>query len=305
MNLIQTADAMQAHAEAARREGRRLALVPTMGALHEGHLALVRRAKEEADHVTVSIFVNPTQFGPGEDLDAYPRDLEGDLSTLDALGGVEAVFAPSVEEMYPLGEPQAWVQVEDLTGTLCGRYRAGHFRGVTTVVAKLFHLCRPHVGVFGQKDAQQLVILRRMARELHFGVEVAGVPIQREADGLACSSRNAYLSSNERRQAPVLSKAVAEARRMIAAASQEQPADAVVRQMRSILDTAPDAKPQYAEVVDARSLQPLDVLRPGAEALAAVAVYFGETRLIDNAFATAGSEAAGAPAQPVSAAAHS
>jgi pantoate--beta-alanine ligase len=291
MPLIQTAAAMQAEAATARQSGRRLALVPTMGALHEGHLALVRRAKEEADHVTVSIFVNPTQFGPGEDLDAYPRDLDGDLSTLDALGGVDAVFAPSAEEMYPLGAPQTWVEVEGLTNTLCGRYRDGHFRGVTTVVAKLFNMCRPHVGVFGEKDAQQLVVLRRMACELRFGVAVAGVPIQREADGLAYSSRNAYLTKEERAQAPALSEAVAAARSMIADAGEEQPAEAVVRRMRNILSHALLAEPQYTEVVDTEHLQRVESIAPGHGVLAAVAVHFGETRLIDSAFVTAGSAA--------------
>jgi pantoate--beta-alanine ligase len=289
MNLTHTVDAMQAEAEQARCDGRRLALVPTMGALHDGHRALVRRAKREADHVTVSIFVNPTQFAPDEDLDAYPRNLDGDLETLDALGGVDAVFAPSVEDMYPLGAPTAWVEVEGLTDMLNGRYREGHFRGVTTVVTKLFNACRPHVGVFGEKDAQQLVILRRMAEELCFGVEVVGVPTQREADGLACSSRNAYLTDEERAQAPVLSEAVAEARALIAGATEEQPAEAVVRRMRNILDGAPLAEPQYVAVVDARSLQPVETLRPGDDVLAAMAVFFGDTRLIDNAFVTAGS----------------
>ena len=289
MNLTHTVDAMQAEAERARCDGRRLALVPTMGALHDGHRALVRRAKREADHVTVSIFVNPTQFAPDEDLDAYPRNLDGDLETLDALGGVDAVFAPSVEDMYPLGAPTTWVEVEGLTDMLNGRYREGHFRGVTTVVTKLFNACRPHVGVFGEKDAQQLVILRRMAEELCFGVEVVGVPTQREADGLACSSRNAYLTDEERAQAPVLSEAVAEARALIAGATEEQPAEAVVRRMRNILDGAPLAEPQYVAVVDARSLQPVETLRPGDDVLAAMAVFFGDTRLIDNAFVTAGS----------------
>jgi len=289
MNLTHTVDAMQAEAEQARCDGRRLALVPTMGALHDGHRALVRRAKREADHVTVSIFVNPTQFAPDEDLDAYPRNLDGDLETLDALGGVDAVFAPTVEDMYPLGAPTAWVEVEGLTDMLNGRYREGHFRGVTTVVTKLFNACRPHVGVFGEKDAQQLVILRRMAEELCFGVEVVGVPTQREADGLACSSRNAYLTDEERAQAPVLSEAVAEARALITGATEEQPAEAVVRRMRNILDGAPLAEPQYVAVVDARSLQPVETLRPGDDVLAAMAVFFGDTRLIDNAFVTAGS----------------
>ncbi|PSQ98582.1 MAG: pantoate--beta-alanine ligase [Bacteroidetes bacterium QS_9_68_14] len=289
MQLIQTAEAMRDEAEAARRKGRRLALVPTMGALHDGHRALVRRARKEAGHVTVSIFVNPTQFGPGEDLDTYPRDLDGDLDALETLGGVDAVFAPSAEEMYPLGAPQAWVEVEGLTDTLNGPHRPGHFRGVTTVVAKLFHLCRPHVGVFGEKDAQQLVILRRMARELHFGTEVAGVPTQREADGLACSSRNAYLSEEERAQAPVLAEAVCAAHGLIAGATEEQPAETVVGRMRAILGNAPLAEPQYVAVVGARDLQPLDAIVPGQDVLAATAVFFGDTRLIDNVFVTAGS----------------
>lgn len=293
MKLIQDTEAMQSEAREAHREGHRLALVPTMGALHAGHLALVRRAREEAGHVTVSIFVNPTQFGPDEDLGAYPRDLDGDLEKLHELSGVDAVFAPSVEQMYPLGAPQTWVAVEGLTETLCGRFREHHFRGVTTIVAKLFHLCRPHVGVFGRKDAQQLVVLRRMVRELHFGVEVAGVPIQREDDGLAFSSRNAYLSGEERAQAPVLSEAVAEARRLLAEAQEEQPAEAVVRRMRNVLDTASHAEPQYVEVVDAQSLQPMKTVVPGQQVLAAMAVFFGETRLIDNAFVTAGSEREG------------
>lgn len=297
MDLVRSAAAMQVEAEAARQAGGRLALVPTMGALHEGHLALVRRAKEEADHVTVSIFVNPTQFEPGEDLESYPRDLEGDRKKLEALGGVDVVFAPAVEEMYPTGAPKTWVEVEGLTDTLCGRYREDHFRGVTTIVTKLFHLCSPHVGVFGRKDAQQLVVLRRMVEELHFGVEVLGVPIQREPDGLACSSRNTYLSEEERAQAPVLSKAVDEARAMIAETTREEPAAPVVRRMRSVLASAALAEPQYVEVVDARSLHPVEMLRPGQDLLAALAVYFGETRLIDNAFVKVGS---GVQATPVS-----
>jgi len=290
MKMIQTAEAMQSEAGEARRAGRRLALVPTMGALHDGHCALVRRAKKEADHVTVSIFVNPAQFGPGEDLDAYPRDLDGDLDTLETLGGVDVVFAPSAEEMYPLGAPQAWVEVEGLVDTLNGPHRPGHFRGVTTVVTKLFHLCRPHVGVFGEKDAQQFVILRRMTEELHFGVKIAGVPTQREADGLACSSRNEYLSQEERAQAPVLAEAVCAAHGLIAGTTEEQPAEAVVGQMRDALAEAPLAEPQYVAVVGARDLQPVETIAPGQDVLAAMAVFFGDTRLIDNAFVTAGSQ---------------
>ncbi|PSQ88645.1 MAG: pantoate--beta-alanine ligase, partial [Bacteroidetes bacterium QS_4_64_154] len=198
MEWIRTVDVMQTYAEAARADGQSLALVPTLGALHDGHLALVRTALEEADHVTVSVFVNPTQFGPGEDYDAYPRDLEGDREKLEALG-VDALFAPSVEEMYPyvddaaLPGPLAWVSVDRLDEHLCGAHREGHFRGVTTVVTKLFNACKPDIGVFGTKDAQQYVILQRMVEALLFDIEIVGVPTVREPDGLARSSRNDYL----------------------------------------------------------------------------------------------------------------
>jgi len=287
MELIRTVDAMQAHADAARAEGQTLALVPTLGALHEGHLALVRRALEEADHVTVSVFVNPTQFGLDEDYDDYPRDLEGDRETLDALD-VDALFAPSVEEMYPyvddaaLPGPLAWVSVEHLDKHLCGAYREGHFRGVTTVVTKLFHACKPDLGVFGKKDAQQYVILQRMVEDLLLDIHIIGVPTVREPDGLAQSSRNDYLDPDERTQATVLHEAVSAAETAIDGGEQE--ADAVVRAMENTLATAPDADVQYAEVVDANTLQPVDHLASGQEILAAVAVFFGDTRLIDNTF---------------------
>ncbi len=287
MELIRTVDDMQAHADAARSKGHTLALVPTLGALHEGHLALVRRALEEADHVTVSVFVNPTQFGPDEDYDEYPRDLEGDQEKLKALG-VDALFAPSVEEMYPYANddaipgPLAWVEVEHLDEHLCGAYREGHFRGVTTVVTKLFHACKPDIGVFGKKDAQQYVILKHLVEDLLLDIDIVGVPTVREPDGLAQSSRNAYLSDEEREQATVLYEAVTAAREAIEGG--EQDAQAVVRAMDNILVTAPDGEVEYAEVVDAHTLQPVEHLAPGQEVLAAVAVYFGETRLIDNAF---------------------
>ena len=287
MELIRTVDAMQDHADAARAEGDRLALVPTLGALHEGHLALVRRALETADHVTVSVFVNPTQFGPDEDYDEYPRDLEGDREKLEALG-VDAMFAPSVEEMYPyandeaLPGPLAWVAVNKLDEHLCGAYRDGHFRGVTTVVTKLFHACKPDVGVFGRKDAQQYVILKRLVEDLLFDIEIVGVPTVREPDGLAQSSRNAYLDPEEREQATVLYEAVTAAETAIEEGEQE--AQAVVDAMDAALAEAPDAEVQYASVVDAHTLQPVDHLAPGQTVLAAVAVFFGETRLIDNAF---------------------
>ncbi|HLT47192.1 MAG TPA: pantoate--beta-alanine ligase [Rubricoccaceae bacterium] len=280
MERVHAVAAMQARADAARAAGRRLALVPTMGALHEGHLALVEEAKRRADHVTVSVFVNPTQFAPGEDYARYPRTLDADVAALEAAGGVDVVFAPDAAAMYPFGLPPfTTVRVRDLDRHLCGAFRPGHFEGVTTVVAKLFLACRPHVAVFGEKDAQQLAIVRRMTAELGFGVEVVGHPIVREADGLALSSRNRYLSDEERRQAVVLSEAVAAAR--AAAEAGERRAPALVDAMRRAVARAPLARLQYAEVVDAETLQPVEALVPGRY-LAALAVFFGSTRLIDN-----------------------
>jgi pantoate--beta-alanine ligase len=289
MKRIETVDAMQAYADAQRAAGQRIALVPTMGALHDGHLALVRTALEHADRVVVSVFVNPTQFGPDEDYDAYPRELDTDQAKLQELGA-DVLFAPSVREMYPAdtldapGTPGTltWVDVERLDEHLCGRHREGHFRGVTTVVTKLFHACKPHVAVFGRKDAQQFVIIRRMVHDLLLDIDVIGVPTVREPDGLAQSSRNAYLSPREREQAPVLYEAVEAARARIQEG--EQHISALVEAMQNTLGQAPDARVQYAQVVDATTLQPIERVQPGQHVLAAVAVYFGDTRLIDNAF---------------------
>jgi pantoate--beta-alanine ligase len=287
MELIRTVTDMQELAQETRAEGRTLALVPTMGALHDGHLRLIDEAKIHSDHVTVSIFINPTQFGPGEDYERYPRVLEDDLAMLDRKMGVDVVFVPSVEEMYPGGEAEnrTWVSVEGLTDHLCGPHRPGHFRGVATVVAKLFHACRPQVAVFGLKDAQQFVILRRMARDLHFGVRMVGVPTVREADGLAMSSRNAYLSPVEREQAVVLSQAVLAGAELVR--SGEQHPEAIVETIRYILAQALGAIVQYAELVDAENLQPLGRIHPGQEVITAVAVFFGKTRLIDSSFVKA------------------
>lgn len=286
MDRITTVDAMQRFADRTRSSGETIALVPTMGALHAGHLALVREAVDRADRVVVSIFVNPTQFGPDEDYEAYPRDLDDDEARLRELG-VDAVFAPSVEEMYPnaggsFDDPITWVTVDRLTDHLCGAYRDGHFRGVTTVVAKLLNACKPHVAVFGTKDAQQLVIIRRMVEDLLMDVDIVGVETVRDPDGLAASSRNAYLNDDERRQARVLSEAVEAAKARIFGGEQE--AEPVVEAMQQALAAAPDGEVQYAEVVDARTLQPVDSIAPGTEVIAAVAVFFGDTRLIDNAF---------------------
>jgi len=266
-----------------RMDGRIIGLVPTMGALHEGHLRLADRAKETSDFVVVSIFVNPTQFGPNEDLARYPRDLEGDLAKL-AEHGVDLVFTPTVADMYPEGAT-TWVEVAGADRYLCGPFRPGHFRGVTTIVAKLFNICMPDKAVFGLKDAQQFLIIRRMIRDLNLPIELIGLPTVREADGLALSSRNVFLKPHERKQALVLSQAVAAAAKLIE--SGERSPAAVEHAMQSIVGAAPNAVLQYAQVVDAETIAPPEVLEPGMEVVAALAVYFGETRLIDNHFVSA------------------
>ncbi|MEM1057367.1 MAG: pantoate--beta-alanine ligase [Bacteroidota bacterium] len=288
MQILRSVAAMQAEADRARCDGRRLALVPTMGALHEGHLALVREARQRVGpegHVTVSIFVNPTQFGPGEDFEAYPRTLDADLAALTEAGGVDAVFAPEASEMYPTGlVPLTTVQVAEMGRHLCGASRPGHFDGVTSVVTRLFLACRPHLAVFGEKDAQQLAILRRMTRELLFGIEIVVHPIVREKDGLARSSRNRYLSDEERRQATVLSRALFAVGH--AAGQGERSADVLRALLREQIGLAPLASIDYAEIVDAETLAPVEALEKegpsGGRYLAAVAVRFGDTRLIDN-----------------------
>lgn len=284
MRIIRTIAEAQQRADDRRAAGRRLVLVPTMGALHEGHLALVREAFARGDDITVSIFVNPTQFGPDEDFERYPRTLEEDVDLLEEIDSTITVFAPSANEMYPEGAAVnlTWVEVEQLDRNLCGRHRPGHFRGVTTVVSKLFNACKPHVAVFGLKDAQQFVIIKRMAADLHFGIEIAGMPTIREPDGLALSSRNAYLTEAQREQAAVLSKAVFDAERRIFRG--EQGPEGIVESMLLHLGGAPEGRVQYAELVDAETLQPVDRLEPEMDVLAAVAVFFGDTRLIDSAF---------------------
>lgn len=258
-----------------------IGLVPTMGALHVGHLELVKRAREGADFIVVSIFVNPTQFGPKEDLARYPVDFEGDLAKLEA-EGVDLVFAPSVGDMYPEGMT-TWVHVEEADKHLCGPFRPGHFRGVTTIVAKLFNVCLPDKAVFGLKDAQQFLIIRRMIADLDFPIELIGCLTVREHDGLALSSRNIFLSERERKQAIVLSKAVDAARGLID--DGERDPRKIEDAMESIVASAPDAVLQYAEVVETRGIAPVDRLQPGQEVVAALAVFFGRTRLIDNTFA--------------------
>ena len=284
MLVVRTVHEMQEHADRSRASGRRIVLVPTMGALHEGHLTLVREAFRHGNEVVVSIFVNPSQFGPGEDFGRYPRSLEQDMARLEAIDPGIVVFAPSVEEMYRGGEGEnlTWVVVERLTEHLCGPHRPGHFRGVTTIVARLFLVCKPRAAVFGLKDAQQFVIIRRMVKDLLFDVEIVGVETVREPGGLAASSRNEYLQEDQRTRAVVLSKAISAARRLVE--SGERDGRAVVNAMEEELEKEPYAAVQYAELVDGESLQPVATLTPGEVVVAAVAAFFGETRLIDSAF---------------------
>jgi len=253
-------------------------LVPTMGFLHQGHLSLVRRARTDNQHLVVSIFVNPTQFGPQEDYQLYPRDPERDLRLLEQ-EGTDAVFMPSGEEMYPPGF-DAWVEVgESLTGRLEGAFRPGHFRGVTTVVAKLFNIVRPQRAYFGQKDAQQLAVIRKMVTDLNLDIEVVGLPTEREEDGLAMSSRNAYLSPQERRAATVLWRSLCRAGQLFDGG--ERRAETIRKEMRAVLAQEPLARVDYVSVADAETLQELEAIadRP---ALVSLAVRIGGTRLIDN-----------------------
>lgn len=251
-------------------------LVPTMGFLHTGHLSLVQRARAECNHVGVSIFVNPTQFGPAEDLSHYPRDLERDLGLLEPLGA-DLVWAPPPEEVYSPGF-QTWVTVEQVTAPLEGKHRPGHFRGVTTVVAKLFNAFTPQRAYFGQKDAQQVVVIRRMVQDLNFPVEIVVCPIVREPDGLAMSSRNVYLRPDERQAATVLYRALGAARQAFAAG--ERDADALRAVLSSTLAAEPLAREEYVSVADPDTLD--ELAQVDGRALLSLAVRVGKTRLIDN-----------------------
>jgi pantoate--beta-alanine ligase len=274
---------MQVHETIAEFRAARLAqpgswgLVPTMGYLHEGHLELVRRARSECDRVAVSIFVNPTQFGRGEDLDRYPRDLDRDLDLLRS-EDVDLVFVPTAAEMYPPGY-STYVEVESVTALLEGARRPGHFRGVATVVCKLFNIAQADRAYFGQKDAQQTVVVRRMVRDLHLPIEIVIVPTVREADGLAMSSRNVYLSPDERAAAPVLYRALQRAASTYQAG--ERDAAALRNAIEHILATEPLAQVDYVSVADPQTLREIDSLINNG-ALISLAVRFGTTRLIDN-----------------------
>lgn len=261
-----------------RSEGHTIGLVPTMGYLHDGHLALVEEAKRQSSFVVVSIFVNPLQFGPTEDLDKYPRDLDRDLQLLEQQAHCDAVFVPSVSEMYP--RPLATeIAVPALSQTLCGKSRPTHFQGVVTVVSKLFHIVQPDIACFGQKDGQQLAIVRRMVSDLNMAVDVIGVPTLRESDGLAKSSRNVYLSKEERPHATILFRVLQFAKAEIEG-GRVSSGRQLAKQLADKIASEPYAQLDYAEVVDADSLQPADELT--GNLMVAIAVYFGKARLIDN-----------------------
>ena len=275
-HVLRGIDEVRTGVAAARQQALRVGLVPTMGALHDGHVSLIRAARRECGFVVVSIFVNPTQFGPNEDLARYPRSFEKDLATC-AAEGVDLVFAPDVATMYP-PDFRTFVEVHELQDPLCGASRPGHFRGVATVVLKLFNIVQPDAAYFGQKDAQQARIIQQLVRDLDVPVLVRVCPILREPDDLALSSRNQYLDTDQRRGATVLHRALQSARTLVAQG--ERNSDVVKNALRAPIEATPGAALDYAEVVDADSLRPVESVR--GRILLAVAVRFGPTRLIDN-----------------------
>ena len=277
MIIATTIEEVRAQVRAWRKEGLTVGLVPTMGYLHEGHASLVTASVSQCDRTVASVFVNPTQFGPGEDLETYPRDFDHDCALLESLG-CDLVFHPEVSEMYPEGFA-TYVEIQsDMPKQLCGKTRPIHFRGVCTVVSKLFNIVTPDKAFFGQKDAQQLAIIRRMVRDLSMGIEIIGCPIVREADGLAKSSRNTYLSAEERKAALVLSQSVFLGQKMAEAG--ETDADKIVAAMTAHIEAEPLARIDYVSAVDGVTMMPVHEIR--GTVLVAMAVYIGKTRLIDN-----------------------
>lgn len=276
MKVVKTISEVRNEVKAWKKAGLSVGLVPTMGYLHEGHKSLMERACQENDRVVVSIFVNPTQFGPNEDFAAYPRDLQRDAAMCEAVG-VALIFHPEPEEMYGK-DFHTYVNMEVLSETLCGKTRPIHFRGVCTVVSKLFHIITPDRAYFGQKDAQQLAIIKRMVKDLNFDIEIVGCPIVREKDGLAKSSRNTYLNPEERKAALILSQAIYLGQELTK--NGEKDAEKIVQDMKHLIETEPLAKIDYVQAVDAASMQPVSEIK--GEVLFAMAVYIGKTRLIDN-----------------------
>jgi len=262
--------------KAQKAQGKTIGLVPTMGYLHEGHLSLIKKAKENSDFVCASIFVNPIQFGPNEDYNKYPRDIERDIKLLEE-NGCDLVFTPSVEEMYP-NERLTTVSVIKITNKLCGAYRPGHFDGVCTVVTKLFNIFTPDIAVFGQKDAQQVAVIKKMVEDLNVPVKIIASPIVRDEDGLALSSRNVYLNDDERHAALILNKSLKEAEKILK--SGERNAENIISRVKNILESEPLCKIQYVSCVHPDTLEDLTAIND--KALIAIACYIGNTRLIDN-----------------------
>ena len=282
MEVAKTIEEVRSLVSNARSEGSKIGLVPTMGALHIGHISLIEAADKDCDFVAVSIFVNPTQFGPGEDFEKYPRPLEADLE-ICRKAHVDVVFAPEPRQMYP-AKNITWVNVEKLTEPLCGRSRPGHFRGVTTVCAKLFNIVAPDAAYFGQKDAQQAIVIKRMVADLNMPLEIVICPTVREPNGLAVSSRNQYLSEQQKKDAANIYKSLQTCRRLIDAGTTET--RQIIAEMKKILQQVPSIEIEYISIVDAETLESIEII--AGEVLAAVAVRIGTTRLIDNILVDAG-----------------
>ena len=276
MKIISTVAETRAIIKEWKKNGLKVGLVPTMGYLHEGHLSLIKKAVSENDRVVVSIFVNPTQFGPNEDYETYPRDIDKD-SALCESAGADIIFHPEASEMYPKGAC-TYVNMTGLTDALCGKSRPTHFQGVCTVVSKLFNITTPDNAYFGQKDAQQLAVIKRMVKDLNFDINITGCPIVREEDGLAKSSRNTYLNKEERKAALVLHRAITCGQSLVN--NGERNASVVINRMKDIINAEPLAKTDYVEIVDMNTMESVSVIK--GEILCAIAVYIGKTRLIDN-----------------------
>ena len=276
MEVAETIESMRSLIKAARGSGKQIGLVPTMGALHIGHISLIEAAMKKCDYVVVSIFVNPTQFVPGEDFEKYPRPFEADLAICKK-AGVDAVFAPSPEQMYP-EENLSWVNVKKITEPLCGQFRPGHFQGVTTVCSKLFNIVAPDIAFFGQKDAQQVIVIRRMVADLNMPLEIVVCPTVRESNGLAVSSRNKYLTAQQKKDAANIYNALQKCREMIDTGVKDT--SEIIIEMRKILQKVPSIEIEYISIVDAKTLGNID--RIEGKILAAAAVRIGPARLIDN-----------------------
>ena len=276
MQVAETTKSVRELVKAARDRGQKIGFVPTMGALHVGHILLIEAAVKQCDFVVVSIFVNPTQFCPGEDLEKYPRPLDADLEICRE-SGVDVVFTPTTQQMYGKNN-QTWVTVEKLTEPLCGKFRPGHFRGVTTVCAKLFNIVAPDLAYFGQKDAQQAIVIKKMVADLNMPLQIVICPTVRHQDGLAVSSRNQYLTEQQRKDATLIYRALQKCQEMIDSGATDT--KSVIAEMRQILDKPPAINIEYASIVDAETLQPVDPIE--GKILAALAVKIGNARLIDN-----------------------